>query len=238
MSGWFKGISGEWYSPEERKKQARVSKLLRSKGLYRPTGKCNRCGQTEGKVSYHNHDYSDPVQFLEELCWRCHMVVHAEVYAKPACDKYWEEIKNGKVYEPLPFGNWKQLAAWHGIKRPFGFGKITPPDYVLKKYDKNGLRPDRTYKTPFTIKKCEKCGQIHGIMRTNYKDTGNETLCYRCFILEKGKDRWPKAYADYVSKVKYGPMKPIYEEGNHAIFTKEHGVNVNEAAGGADVMPF
>jgi hypothetical protein len=37
---------------------------------------CNRCGKTTGRIDYHNHDYSDPIKYLEQLCQGCHTRLH------------------------------------------------------------------------------------------------------------------------------------------------------------------
>jgi hypothetical protein len=142
MSGWFRGSTGRWYSGQERAAMAKKSRAARARGEHPVTGECNRCGQTEGRVSFHNHDYSHPTKYLEELCWRCHMVVHAEVYAPEACERYWEQIKQHGPFPPLPFGDFKDLVRRHGIVRPKGFGKIMPPEEVLKLYNEYGFRKD------------------------------------------------------------------------------------------------
>lgn len=146
MSGWFKGTTGTWYSPQERKTMARETKRLRAQGQSetQPTGKCNRCGQTRGHVSFHNHDYSHPYKYLEELCWMCHQVVHAEVYAPKACAEYWAWIKQGNQSVPFSKSNmnqvWPVMRNKFGIFRPRGFGKITPPQEVLALYNDDGFR--------------------------------------------------------------------------------------------------
>ena len=45
-------------------------------GIIPPPTKCNRCGKTTGRIDYHNHDYSDPIKYLEQLCQGCHTRLH------------------------------------------------------------------------------------------------------------------------------------------------------------------
>ncbi len=49
-----------------------------AKGIIPPATKCNRCGRTDGRIDYHNEDYSDPIKFLEPLCRGCHLKHHRE----------------------------------------------------------------------------------------------------------------------------------------------------------------
>ncbi len=85
-------------------------------GIIPKPKKCKRCGQEQGIIQYHNHDYSDPIKYLEPLCWRCHMVLHSESRAPEACAKYWEEIGAGKTHPPVFSHNFKILETDHGIK--------------------------------------------------------------------------------------------------------------------------
>lgn len=153
MSGWFLGHTGQWYSGAERAAMSSITKKARSMGVpeaqYR--GVCNRCAQDQGKVSHHNHDYSHPWKYLEELCWMCHQVVHAQVYAPAACDKYWRHIQAGGKSQPFDSGGrwpalnlvWPVMRSKWGIYRPRGYGKITPPPEVLALYDAFERRQDR-----------------------------------------------------------------------------------------------
>lgn len=94
----------------------RLTKKAIAEGVIPKATVCNRCGQDQGIVMYHNHDYSDPIKYLESLCWRCHMVIHSEHINKEACDKYWEEIKNGNRYDPVySYKSFYILAKENGI---------------------------------------------------------------------------------------------------------------------------
>jgi hypothetical protein len=62
--------------------------------------KCERCGQTEGVLEWHNSDYSDPVKYLVGLCYQCHMTLHREQRFPEACQRYWDEIDKGKMSKP------------------------------------------------------------------------------------------------------------------------------------------
>ena len=107
----YKGWTGE-----ERTKSLRKTNEAIRKGIIPPAKKCNRCGQEEGIIQYHNHDYSDPVKYLEPLCWRCHMVLHSEHRAPEACHRYWEAVAAGKRFPPVFKSNLLILKKDHGIE--------------------------------------------------------------------------------------------------------------------------
>lgn len=79
---------------------------------------CNRCGQREGIIQSHNHDYDSPFNYLEHLCWRCHMVYHSEHFAPEQCDEYWRTVAEGKVWPPVFRSDFGVLARDHGIIHP------------------------------------------------------------------------------------------------------------------------
>jgi hypothetical protein len=89
-----------WTAAERRKSGEKAYEAIQ-KGIIPPPTKCNRCGQDKGIIDYHNHDYSHPYKYREELCVRCHMMLHFEERSKEAVEKYWEEIKAGKRYPPV-----------------------------------------------------------------------------------------------------------------------------------------
>lgn len=103
------------WSKADRLASLKKTKAAIANGVIPEATKCNRCGQTEGIIQYHNHDYSDPIKFLESLCWRCHMIHHS-VYRSPInCARYWEEICQGKMYPAVHKHDFAILARDHGI---------------------------------------------------------------------------------------------------------------------------
>jgi len=60
----------EW-TGQERLVSLKKTKEAIAAGIIPPPTKCNRCGKTTGRIDYHNHDYSDPVKYLEMLCQGC-----------------------------------------------------------------------------------------------------------------------------------------------------------------------
>lgn len=89
------------WSAEERRISGEKTYEAIQKGKIPKPSKCNRCGQTEGIIDYHNRDYSHPTKFLEQMCVRCHMMLHSVFRSEAAVLKYWEEIKAGKRYPPV-----------------------------------------------------------------------------------------------------------------------------------------
>ncbi len=65
----------EW-TGQERLASLKKTKEAIAAGIIPPPTKCNRCGKTTGRIDYHNHDYSDPVKYLEMLCQGCHTRLH------------------------------------------------------------------------------------------------------------------------------------------------------------------
>jgi hypothetical protein len=85
-------------------------------GLIPPARRCKRCGQTEGLVQYHNEDYSDPIKYLEPLCYRCHMMLHSEHLNPEAVTQYWREVfTEGKRYPPVYRPSYHKIMYEHGV---------------------------------------------------------------------------------------------------------------------------
>lgn len=118
MSSWFVTKDGRRFSPTERRQSAMKTYAARDRGEIPWPTECNRCGQREGIIQMHNHDYADPINFLEHLCWRCHMVHHSEHFAPQQCDAYWKSVAEGKVWPPVMRSNFAILASDHGIIHP------------------------------------------------------------------------------------------------------------------------
>jgi len=73
---------------------ARLSKKAIKEGVIPEAHEvgCNRCGEKRGIVEYHNHNYDDPVKFLEPLCYRCHMLLHNFKNNPTVVNEYFELI--------------------------------------------------------------------------------------------------------------------------------------------------
>ncbi len=65
----------EW-TGNERLASLKKTKAAIAAGVIPPPTKCNRCGKTTGRIDYHNHDYSDPIKYLEQICQGCHIRLH------------------------------------------------------------------------------------------------------------------------------------------------------------------
>lgn len=109
------------WSGEERLRSLGLTNKAKKLGLISEPTKCNRCGQTEGILQLHNHDYDITLSIvpkmidgtaskseiqlvndtLECLCWRCHMMLHSEHRAMEAVKKYFYEVSKGKKYPPV-----------------------------------------------------------------------------------------------------------------------------------------
>ena len=87
------------WTAQERNASYRKTKKAIKDGIIPPPEElgCKRCGQKKGIIHYHNHDYSDPIKYLEPLCWRCHMIEHSSRRNPKACEDYWESIKKGRA---------------------------------------------------------------------------------------------------------------------------------------------
>ena len=64
------------WTAAQRTASLKKTKAAIAAGIIPPPTVCNRCGRTTGRIDYHNHDYSDPVRFLEPLCQGCHIRLH------------------------------------------------------------------------------------------------------------------------------------------------------------------
>ncbi len=64
------------WTAKERRESLKKTKAAIAAGIIPPPMKCNRCGKETGRIDYHNHDYSDPIKYLEPLCQGCHTQLH------------------------------------------------------------------------------------------------------------------------------------------------------------------
>lgn len=64
------------WNAKERLASLKKTKTAIVAGIIPPPTKCNRCGKTTGRIDYHNHDYSDPIKYLEQICQGCHTRLH------------------------------------------------------------------------------------------------------------------------------------------------------------------
>lgn len=104
------------WTKEERMKSSKLTKRAIANGEIPPPTKCERCGQTKGIIHYHNENYSHPTKYLEQLCWRCHLIHHSKYRSREAHDKYFKEISEGKIYPPVYKNDITILRREHGIK--------------------------------------------------------------------------------------------------------------------------
>ena len=90
-------------------------------GLIETPHECKICGQTKGILMTHNKNYDVTLSLLPKLlvgmandkekvqiqkvlislCWRCHMILHSHHRNPLAYEKYFHEVKNGKLYPPV-----------------------------------------------------------------------------------------------------------------------------------------
>lgn len=64
------------WTAKERLASFAKTKAAIAAGVIPPPTQCNRCGKTTGRIDYHNHDYSDPIKYLEQICQGCHTRLH------------------------------------------------------------------------------------------------------------------------------------------------------------------
>ena len=92
----------QWIA-KERDASYHLTKKAIEKGLIPPANTlgCNRCKQKDGIVDYHNYDYSHPTEFLEALCYTCHMVLHNFHNNPQGCMDYWDRVFRGSQSTPV-----------------------------------------------------------------------------------------------------------------------------------------
>ncbi len=64
------------WAAAERLASLKKTKAAIAAGIIPSPTQCNRCGKTTGRIDYHNHDYSDPIKYLEQICQGCHIRLH------------------------------------------------------------------------------------------------------------------------------------------------------------------
>jgi len=73
-------------------------------GRRTPPVVCDACGQTEGPITAHSEDYSEPFgdhigQY--DVCYRCHMMIHCRFKNPQAWETYKMHIREGKIFVPI-----------------------------------------------------------------------------------------------------------------------------------------
>ena len=127
-----KGSYKKW-SKEERAFSYNLTMAAAKLGWIKDRTACERCTQDRGIIHLHNEDYDvtlevlqvalldrDPPNIsedekkrvndaLEVLCWRCHMIHHSAHRNPVACERYWAEVKAGKIYPAVYKHNFSVL---------------------------------------------------------------------------------------------------------------------------------
>jgi len=97
-----------WTPTQRHNSYEKTKKAIRD-GVIPPSTVCERCGETEGKIMYHNEDYSDPIKYLESLCWTCHMMHHNYKRNPKSHKRYFEKVAEGFMAPPVYVHDWSKL---------------------------------------------------------------------------------------------------------------------------------
>lgn len=81
----YNGYSGELRNVADRK-----IKIAIELGLIPKAGQCTVCGTTEGRIDYHNEDYSRPLQTVA-ICQKCHLALHNR-FRSPGFASSWQKL--------------------------------------------------------------------------------------------------------------------------------------------------
>lgn len=113
----YKNFEGKTWTGEQRSFMAKRSKQMRKDlGMGANPECCDICGQTEGKLMYHNENYDTPLDDLWGLCWRCHMMWHSRYRAEDKVREYFDGILNrGIKWEPVYKHDFGVLWRDHGV---------------------------------------------------------------------------------------------------------------------------
>lgn len=116
-------------------------------------------------------------------------MVHSRHFAKEQVDAYFEAVRGGRMWPPLPRPGWHILAQEHGVvhKRDRHLYKVTGD--------------------------CKRCGQTRGLMRYWFGENDNqpaEMVCWWCWaMLWKGTvGEFKFAVARYWDEIKRGMRRP------------------------------
>ena len=87
--GAYNGFSGELRCIVDRKIKVAVEL-----GLIPPAREsgCSVCGNTEGRIDYHNEDYSRPLQTVA-ICMKCHLSLHNRFRTKGYAASWDKRVK-------------------------------------------------------------------------------------------------------------------------------------------------
>lgn len=109
------------WSPQDRTKSLKLYNKAKKMGLLVLPTKCRRCGQEEGTIEHHNHNYDISLEVLpkiidgcatqedkdrlyevlEPLCWRCHFMFHNSHRWEKKVAEYFERVRKGEKFPPM-----------------------------------------------------------------------------------------------------------------------------------------
>ena len=124
------------FSPAQRYRALAYHKNQIKAGLKPPKPVCcDGCGQTEGLLSWHSEDYSEPYGDhigQHGVCYVCHMMIHCRFRNKNAWEAYKQNIAQGLCAPAMHSNNFHQfchmyLNNWRSVM------------YEKPKGDKNGF---------------------------------------------------------------------------------------------------
>ena len=128
-----------WTEKERKASFEKTQNAINSGKLMAPDDLgCNRCRQKQGLIDYHNHNYSNPIMYLEPLCNRCHLVLHAKRVCNKEVEEYFEGVTHGKQWPPVFTRNLSVLWRDHGISyhanRANWKRRTKPADIPINRY--------------------------------------------------------------------------------------------------------
>lgn len=126
------------FSPEQRYKALAYHKEQIKLGKKPPKPDCcDACGQTEGFLTWHSEDYSEP--FGEHIgqhgvCYVCHMMIHCRFRNRFAWAYHIDELRKGKMPQPMHTANWRVFLNMH-LNRAGSHiyldGKVNPNSFIF-----------------------------------------------------------------------------------------------------------
>lgn len=240
MAGWFLAANGKMFDPDTRNASAKETDKLVANGELPKAETCEKCGITkkEGYVGYHSEDYDNP-RVVESLCWRCHMMRHAEIRGATAqAQAYWDSLKRGKKWPALKCGDFRFMKRDHGVDRQRSDDPTKNPEMVQH------LTPAQRMKYGFEAQvqaapkkvSCEICGQDEGEMRVLPIEGRLTDMCWRCWMVKGSETRFPKEALKYWRSVQKGKRWPPVQgpQVDWTVMTRDHGITYYDPKMGSE----
>jgi len=118
-----------WTDAQRRASLEKTKEAIARGELAARPSRCERCGQDQGILEWHNEDYSHPTKHLVGVCYRCHIICYHSAHINAAAvEHYCQQIERGVRWPPMFKRDFGTLAKDNGVSKYRRFDPRNHPE--------------------------------------------------------------------------------------------------------------